>query len=68
MARIRAQDIAEEALGLAPLPCEHRRRGLLHVRAVRIGERRALEGDARIVVLPEVDEHVAVGEPGEMMV
>src|SRR5262249_29659928 len=67
VSRILAQDVTEQLLGLAALIGEQRRRGFLDARALWIGEARALERDSSLLGLSEIDERVAVGEPGTVM-
>src|SRR4029077_10197709 len=67
MTRILAQDVAEQLLGLAALIGEERRRRFLDARALWIGEARALECDSSLLILSKIDERVAVGEPGAVM-
>ncbi len=68
VARVSLQDGSEELLGF-PAIIGHERRGrLLHAHTFRIREARALEGDARVVVLLQVEERIAIGQPGAMVV
>ena len=67
MARVLAQDLPEELLGLAPLIGDQRRNGDLDPRKLGIRESCALEGDPRLRVLVEIDEYITIGEPRAVM-
>ncbi len=46
---------------------DQRRRRLLDARPLRVREPSALEGDAGVFVLTEVDERIAIRQPGAMV-
>src|SRR6185437_14276756 len=63
MTRIAFQDFAEHALGGAIVAARERRRRFLDALPMGIEPTRALEGEARIGELAQLDQDVAVGEP-----
>jgi len=69
MTRIGAQDFTKQDFRFFPVVgYEGAASGFLYTLPLRIGEARALEGRTGIRVLAQVNEHVAVGEPCEMVV
>ncbi len=67
MSRILLEDLAEQLLGSAALVHHECGRRRLDPRTLRVGQSSALEGDQRVRVLFELNEHIAVCEPRAVM-
>ena len=67
MTRILLQDLTKQTLRCLPVVDHEAGRRLLNPRPMRIGKPRALEGNARVRILLEVDQRITVRKPCEVV-